>query len=274
MSDEVIGSWTVDPDTRRALRLSRIRNAYQQGDLVEAMLEAEELLFEEPELPEALFLLGESLLEMGDAEGALMVFEQHAHTSPDDARGLARLGIARFENCDLTGAIESCRAALKRDGSLAEAHFCLGLALERRPGKASEAVSCLLAARQLDPVAYPLPLELTDEDWQRAVKEAFTQLPAGTLRFWRDVPLRLEERPDLAELARHDPPISPSVSGLYQGEPPSDADPWTVRPRSMRLFRENLARSHSFVELVERVAEVLEHEATGWLGSPPDPDEP
>jgi hypothetical protein len=62
---------------------------------------------------------------------------------------------------------------------------------------------------------------------------------------------------------------------MFQGEPPSDdtedseIDPWSHPPEGLLLFTENLARVHSLDELVERLADVLEHEAMVWVGEDP-----
>jgi len=58
MDDEVPSAWSIDGDTRTALRIDQIRKALDMGDYNQAVIEVEELLDEEPEHLEGLFLLG------------------------------------------------------------------------------------------------------------------------------------------------------------------------------------------------------------------------
>jgi tetratricopeptide (TPR) repeat protein len=268
VDDELVsGVWELDPDTRSELRLNRIRTAVQQGDWPGAVIEAEELLDEEPDHAETLGLLANALLELGDAETAAEAFEDHLKQAPPDPIMLSGLAIARFESCDVVGALEAAREALRLDAGLAEAHYTLGLALDRT-GDAASATQSLAAARSLDPIAYPFPIELPDADLQAALDAALAALPAPLQRFWNGVPVQVESEPDLAELTARPPPLPPTVAGLYAGHPPDDDTALAARPTALRLFRKNLARCGSLDQVAEQLLQVLEHEALDWLGVP------
>lgn len=272
MDDEVIGGWHIDPATRVALRLDRVKKALDAGDFGSAVLEAEELLDEEPDHAEALFLLAEALLEVGDAQSAADTYVQHLAAAGADgdramrAGALAGLSVARFECIDLPGAVEAARDSLRIAPDLAETHYYLGLALERMPGGKSEALSSFVAANRLDPEAYPLPIRLDPKDWKRAIEEANRTLPGSLRKFWTGVPIELIELPDLDELRASDPPITPTVSGLYDGDPPEEGDPWTIKPRAIRLYVGNLARLADRAEIVDEIGRTLQGEALDWLG--------
>ncbi len=269
MDDEVVsGVWEIDPDTRAELRLRRIRSAVHQADWPAAVIEAEELLDEEPTQPEALRLLANALLELGDAETASEAFEDHLKVTPEPAPiTLSGLAIARFESCDIVGAMEAAREALRLDSGLAEAHYTLGLALERM-GEPAQAAQSLAVARSLDPLGYPLPIELPDSDLQAALDAAIAALPASLQQFWNGVAVHVEEEPDLAELTARPPALPPTVAGLYAGRPPDDDTALTARPTALRLFRSNLARCGSLDQVAAQLVQVLEHEALDWLGVP------
>lgn len=272
MDDEVVGGWSIDPDTRLALRLDRVRKALEQGDHATAVVEAEELLDEAPDHPDALFLLGEALLELGDAQGAVEAYEQFLQVAqPDDpahaAAALGGLAIARFEACVLSGAAEAAREAIRLAPDMAEAHYYLGLSLERVTGRQSEAVAEFVAANRLDPAAYPLPAQLDDAAWKAVVKQAMSRLHPRLITFWDDVPIRLDDLPSMDELRRADPPITPTASGLYEGEPPDVDEAWTQKPTALRLFRRNLARLGELELIVDEVASTLENEALDWVGA-------
>lgn len=266
MDDELpVGVWSLDPETRAALRLDRVRRLMSEHDYVEAIIEVEELLDEEPDNAEGLYLLGESLLEVGEAPIARDAYSRQIRLTGGDARSLLGLAITRYDTCDLPGAAEAARDAIRLDSSQAEAHWYLGLSLERLAGSATESVQAFAVARQLEPDAYPFPIVLDDPGWRSAIVAGMAKLHLTLQAFWSGVPVRLDEWPDLAELERSDPPIPPGVCGMYVGEPPEEGDPWEVRPSEVRLFRRNLERARDLDELVDQIAVALEAEALDWL---------
>jgi Flp pilus assembly protein TadD len=131
MEDEVANTWRIDGATRSAMRLARAQNALSDEDFETAILEAEELLDEDPTHGPALRLLGAALLESGDAEGSAQALTQYLSLGDPSAGVFVDLATARFESCDLLGAIEAAQRALELDASAAEAHFYLGMALDR-----------------------------------------------------------------------------------------------------------------------------------------------
>ncbi|MBW2256969.1 MAG: tetratricopeptide repeat protein [Deltaproteobacteria bacterium] len=267
MDDEVRVGWQIAPEIRAAMRLDRARTAMHRGEFGAAVMELEELLDEEPDNPEALFLLGEALIELGDFEGALQAYEHHLEMGADpNPRTLTGLAIARFNTCDLSGAAAAAREAVRLAPEAAEAHYYLGLALERLPNRGGSAVGSFAAANQLDPTAFPFPLQVGVQEWQGLIQDAMVLLPRSLQDFWADIPILLENLPNLDELRSADPPITPTVTGLYQGVPPLDADPWLVRPQALRLYTGNLVRSPTTEDLVEAIARTLEHEARDWIG--------
>lgn len=272
MDDEVFIGWSIDPEIRTLMRLDRVRTAHGNQSPQDAVLEAEELLDEEPDNADGLFLLGESSLELGDFEGALLAYERHLELTEPRAESLLGLAIAQFNTCDLDGCIETSRQVIDRAPDLAEAHYYLGLALEHLEGTQSEALSELAAANQLDPVAFPFPLQIELGAWQDLIQRALVLLPQSLRTFWTDLPILLIDRPDLDELVEGDAPITPTVTGLYQGTPPEEGDPWVQRPEALRLYTGNLARSPSEEHLIDALARTFEHEARDWLGlGPEDP---
>jgi tetratricopeptide (TPR) repeat protein len=275
--DEVMGGWTIDPAARAVLRVERIHKALDEGDFGLAVVEAEELLDEEPEHPEGTFLLAEALLELGDMASAADTYELHLRTAGKDAKNprsaasWTGLAVARFEGCDVPGAVEAGRQAVALASDLADAHHILGLALERVPGKKNESIGELLAAHRLDPEACPLPLQLERKQWEQVVKQAMTRLPAKLQEFWRSVPLAYEELPPLDLLRTHEPAMSPLVIGLYEGDPPEDptATPES-RPSRLRLFTNNMARVGRRDAAIDEVSAMLESEALDWLALLPE----
>jgi tetratricopeptide (TPR) repeat protein len=271
MDDGVVGgAWSIDPETRTALRLGKIRSAVKECAWNEAILEAEELLDEHPDHPEALFLLGEALLEIGDWELAFEVYDHRVSLDGGDAESLVGLAIACFHLCDLPGATTAAREAVRRDPGNAEAHHTLGLALERSPGRQSEALTELTAAAHLDPARFPLPLRLRPTDWEGLITKAVSSLPPRIQAFYEQIPFRVEELPALDDLKGAWPPLSPTVGALYVGNPPEVEDPFEIRPEAVRLFERNLARAGSMEAITVELANALHDEALDWLGEDPE----
>ena len=262
------GSWSIDPDTRRAMRLNRVRQAFASGDWTECMLEAEELLDEVPDSIEALALLGQAALQTGDAQiGALALEQAIGLADAPDVDLLVGLAVARFEMCQLVACAEVAREAVRIAPDRAEAHWYLGLSLERLEGHQAEAMAELAAARQLEPDTYPWPLAIAAEEWEGLIHAALADLHPNVRAFWNGLPVMVLEEPDLDELRAMDPPVSPAVSGLYLGSVPEDGDVADARPEGMRLFQRNLAICRDRDEVVDQIALALEAEALGWAGA-------
>lgn len=270
MDDEVVtGLWQIDPDTRLGLRLEAVRRATERQDWSSVVLEAEELLDDAPRHGEALGMLAGALLELGDARNAVDAYEDHLALVEATAEALSGLAIARFELCDLPGAASAAREAIRLDGSLAEAHYTLGLTHERL-GRIQDAVRSFQVARTLEPTAYPLPMDLGPTEIEQALRLAIRTLPPTLVEFWRDVPILLEEEPALDELRSASNPVPPTVAGLYAGDPPEGDLVLDVRPDALRLFKKNLARCGTLDEVAHQLSLVLEQEALDWLGVPLD----
>ncbi|HHO50553.1 MAG TPA: tetratricopeptide repeat protein [Deltaproteobacteria bacterium] len=267
MDDELPGGvWRIAPDIREGLRLERIRGALEEGAWEVAVLEAEELLDEEPRHPEALFLLGEALLELADFELARLCYEQRVRLDGGDLPSLLGLAIAAFQGCDLLIATETAREVVRRQPDNAEAHYYLGLALERLPGRTGEALTELTAAARLEPDRFPLPMQLADGDWQQLVGAAVVRLHPRLQVFFAQIQFHLEDLPTVDELQDHDPPLPPTIGAMYVGRPPDASDPWQQRPQAIRLFARNLGRAPTTEELVAQLSHALQEEALDWLG--------
>lgn len=260
------GAWQIDPETRAAMRLDRLRTAFGRRDWGDAILEAEELLDEQPDQAEALFLLGEALLELGDWELARAAYDHRVALDGGDAASLVGLAVAALHLCDLPEAAEAAREAVRRDPANAEAHHTLGLALERMPGRQGEALAEQISASHLDPERYPLPITLKHPQWEEAIGAALQRLHPRLRDFYARVPFRIEDLPDLTELRAADPPLSPTVVALYTGSPPEEGDPFALRPEAIRLFSRNLSRAGSVDAVVDELEVALRDEALDWVG--------
>lgn len=255
-------------------RIDAVRSAAANEDWPGVVVEAEELLDLEPDHAEALLFLANASLELGDARNASAAFAHHLEHAGPSEDALSGLAVARFECCDVHGAIEAARAAVRAYPDLAEAHYTLALALERTRSGATAAASHFAAAQSLDPEAYPWPLPLDDSTLEEALIEALGSIPRSLARFWSGVPMRLEEEPTLTELIRGASPIPPTVAGMYEGRPPDLAagpeQAFAQRPSALRLFRKNLSRCGELDRVIDQLEDLLVQEALDWLGIPLD----
>ncbi len=258
---------TLDPGAIAALRLDRTREAYRNHDLITALLEAEELLEDDPDNVEALEVLGDTELELGHGREAELVFTHLLDLQPDEPVYLTGLAIARFLHTDFQGSVDAGLEALSTTPHLVEAHAYVGLSLERM-GLFSESAEHLERAAALDPSGWAPPPDVSEVPWQALLEAALEAVPQEIQAFYDKVPIVWQQLPDPTVLRAVDPPISPLVLALYEGTPP---DPELgALPRSMRIFQGNARRfARDLKRLTEDLSHALAAEAADWLGLPP-----
>jgi len=256
----------LDPGAVAALRLDRTREAYHNHDLVTALLEAEELLEDDPDNVEALEVLGDTELELGHGREADLVFSHLLDLQPGEPVYLTGQAIARFLHADFEGAVESGLAALEALPDLTEAHAYLGLSFERM-GRLVEAEEHLQRAAELDPDGWSPPPAVEDIPWKGLLEAAMAMVPPELQTFYDRVPIVWQHLPDPRVLRAVDPPISPLVLALYEGTPTGAGVDNGLRPRTMRIFQGNARRfARDMKRLTEDLAHALGAEAADWLG--------
>ena len=259
-------TWTVDSATLLSLRLEEAEKAFDAGDLDRALIEAEELLDEDPSHPKALALVGRSALRMGDIVMALEALSRFAELHTPDARVLHALAVARFQAVDYPGSLLAAEQASALDSSLTAAWHYQGLALQRL-GNSEKADKCFQKAAELDPVQFPLHPGWADLDWASMLDLSISRLPQPIQVFIDGVEIRFADYPAIEDLLENYPPLSPFTDALYRGRPPKNEDPWSHRPQWITLFQGNLSRPTKDQDtIVQRIAEALMHEAMHWLG--------
>lgn len=263
-------TWGTDPATVRALRLSRTQKAYEGRDLITALIEAEEILEEDPDDLNALEVLGNIELDFVHGREAVIIYEQLLELCPDKPAYLSGMTVARFLNVEFETAVEMGKRALGLDPGLAEAAAYTGLALEHLK-MPKEGLRYLQMAARLAPTRFPLPVRESKIPWRRLVAEALAGIPEELKFFFTKVPLVWHHLPDASVLRALDPPITPLVLALYEGIPPEEGDPTEILPRSMRIFRGNACRfGHDPAQLIDDLTDGLIAEAADWTGIYPE----
>ena len=260
--------WTIDPDTLVQLRLARAQSLLDGGQLHAALVEAEELLAQIPGHTNALKIVGEVALTMGDATMAAEAYSELLESRPAEADFLAGLAMAHFGLAQLTVSENLARQALGLHPDHAQAWFCLGLNLERgeHPQSAKEAFN---NAYSRNPERYPLRPDLEQDLLDQALQLAEARFDTLAKRFYSQVRIQWVDFPKASDLQVTTPPLSPFVDALYDGIPPMGARPWSILPNEVRRYRRNLSWGTQDVDaLAHRIQAALMREAHHWLGLP------
>lgn len=218
---------------------------------------------------ELALLAGTARNQLGDARGALNALDRAVTLLGDDPDVLLERGIALFELSRVDEARKQLSEVLERSPDDPWAHHYLGLLLERA-GDPRGAERHLARARRLAPDDFPPPVELTAEEFDRAVEDALAKLPEKVTRYLSNVAIAVDEVPADDDLLGSDPPLSPTILGVFRGAPWRDkgvSDPWAHLPSSIVLYQKNLERcARDREDLIEQIGITLIHEVGHFLG--------
>lgn len=216
-----------------------------------------------------LWLEGQALTELADPAAALARLDEALALAPDHLDAMLERSFALFELCRFDEARRQLEDALARAPDEPWAHHQLGLLAERR-GDRAEADRRFRRARRLDPAAFPPPVTVTRAEFERLAEQALEDVPEAVRRYLANVPITVEDLPAELDLLASDPPLSPTILGLFRGAPygqKGGADPWAHLPSSIVLYQRNLERAVADAEeLEEQIAVTLIHEVGHFLG--------
>jgi len=250
-----------------------IYEALDRSDPAAALEAARLALEQEPDDPVLHFLAGVSLLELDRPAAAVDALGRAVELDPDEAEFRANRALALFAGRRFDDALRAAQEALARDDSLPDAHYALGLALERA-ARFAAADSAFSRAAELDPDAFPLPLRLSRAAFGQRLSAAADRLPEAFRRRLDEVVVTVEELPS-DELLEEDPaPLDPELFGLFVGLPlteRSSFSPGGELPPRILLFQRNLERAFPEPErLTDEIARTLYHELGHYLGMDED----
>jgi len=182
--------------------------------------------------------------DLGRSHLALPHLDRAVAVLRDDADAAYERGVALYELSRFAEAEKAFERTLALAPGDAWALHQLGLVVERR-GDAKRAESLFARARAASPQDFPPEVAVDAEAFGREVRAA------------------VEELPDAEDLLAVEPPLSPSILGLFRG--PSDAEPCTAedgpRCRAIVFYRKNLVRfAKDRKELERQVRVTLLHE--------------
>jgi predicted Zn-dependent protease with MMP-like domain len=224
---------------------------------------------DEERLADYLWLEASALTEAGEPGEALGRLDEALARSPDHLDAMLERAWALFELCRFADAARQLDEVEAREPDDAWGHHLRGLLAERR-GEEKEASRRFAQARRLDPRGFPRPVSVTAAEFERLVEAALEALPEPVHRYLSNVPVMVEPIPSLDDLTGSEPPLSPTILGIFRGAPygqKASADPWSHLPSSIVLYQRNLERfAADREELVEQIGVTLLHEVGHFLG--------
>jgi tetratricopeptide (TPR) repeat protein len=200
--------------------------------------------------------------DLGRSHLALPHLDRASQVLADDADAVYERGVALYELCRFDEAQRVFERAVALAPDDPWVLHQLGLLAERR-GEPDRAERFLARARRLAPEEFQAEVALDPEGFRDEVQHAVSALPDEERRALQSVPVEIQDLPDATDLVAVDPPLSPSILGLFRG--PSENEPCTAsdgpRCRAIVFYRKNLLRfARDRRELSHEIQVTLLHE--------------
>jgi tetratricopeptide (TPR) repeat protein len=200
--------------------------------------------------------------DLGRSHLALPHLDRAVQALPDDADAVYERGIALFELCRFDEAQRVFERAIALAPEDPWVLHQLGLLAERR-GDVERAEKLLARARKLAPEEFQAEVTVDPDGFREEVLRAVSSLPDEERRSLQSVPVEIQDLPDATDLLAVEPPLSPSILGLFRG--PSENETCTpsdgARCRAIVFYRKNLMRfAHDRKELAMQIRVTLLHE--------------
>lgn len=248
-------------------QIERVWSALDEGDLESARRALVPLERRRRDHPDVRVVAAAVALDEGSPTAALERLEG-AERSADPAFFFYLRARARYDECDFEEARGDAQRSLAIQPDAPEVHELLSRIADHldEPEAAAEHAA---EANDIDPDAFPLPLEVADDDFDRVVQHSLAELPAEVRKHLEEWPVIVDPLPTREMLILEQPPLSPDLLGLFVGRhlmERSYADvPGT--PGTIHLFRRNLLRACADRdELEQEIRTTVLHEVGHLLG--------
>lgn len=218
---------------------------------------------------EFLLLIGTAHNQLGESEHALEALDEALEIIPDATDAALERAISLFELCRFDEAQRAFKQLLRGAPDDPWAHHYLGLLAERR-GDLKEAKRSFGRAQELAPEEFPPAVHLDDTEFDRAVEDAISRLPAHVREYLDNATIAVEPIPSQEDLTASAPPLSPTILGVFRGTPVGErsvTNAWDHAPASIVLYQRNLERfARSRDELIEQIGITVMHEVGHLIG--------
>ncbi|HEX9592617.1 MAG TPA: metallopeptidase family protein [bacterium] len=256
-----------DPSSPRDWALEALTAAWDGGDYPRVAELAEHWLASDPQDRDFHLWAADGL----GMERRFKVAARHLQVlldaDPEDTEAMARLGHLHFRSGRMSDAESLFERALTIRDDWADTHYGIGLVAERRRDFVA-AERAFTTAHRLDPNGFPLPVRLTDGEFDRCVQEAIDVLPPEFQEQLESVSILVQDLPDDDSMRAVDPP-DPELLGLFTGPNHMDqlAGGPPALPPTIILYRRNLERLASDPHhLMDEIVTTLYHELGHYLG--------
>lgn len=251
--------------------VDRVWELLDEGKTEEARAALASLMARRPAHPDLQVVDAAVCLEEGEPAAALAALGG-AERSADPALFFHLRAAGHFELAQLAEARDDAERALAVNPDVPETHSLLSRALELL-GDAQRADEHARLANQIDPERFPLPLDVSDAEFDALVAASLRELPPEVRKHLEELPVLVEDHPRPEVLRAETPPISPDVLGLFVGRHLLDRSHTDLpgTPGAIYLFRRNLLRvCRDRAELAEQVRITVRHEVAHLLGADED----
>jgi predicted Zn-dependent protease with MMP-like domain len=248
-------------------RVDGVWGLLEESEVERARIETDDLLQARPRHPDLLVLDAAVAIEEGRPDVALNAL-RGAERSADPALLFHLRALARFHRIEFEAARVDALKAIAIRPRLAESHALLSRLHEFLGDQAGSTRHAETAA-EIDPDAFPLPLAMSDEEFDRLVEVGLAELPAEVRSHLSEIPVWVEPLPPRDLLTAQDPPLAPDLLGLFAGRDLLGRrhDEIPAGPGAIYLFRRNLLRACADrEELAREVRITVQHEVGHYLG--------
>ena len=213
-------------------------------------------------------LEGQALNDLGRSREALMRLDAALAAEPDDVHARYERAVALFDLCRFAEAKRAFVGVIAKSPHDAWAHHHLGLTLERL-GDVAGAERELARARVEAPDEFHAPVDVSATEFRQLVDDEAKKLSPQLRSDLARVSLETADVPDLADLTAEEPPLAPTILGLFRGAPIGEAP--ESEPRAIVIYRKNLERAvASREELIQQIRTTLLHELGHLRGEDDD----
>ena len=215
---------------------------------------------------DAYFIKAKAALTLGDLRVALAMSEKAIGLAADRPEFVALRGGILFEQGNYRKALVDLDRAVRLAPEDPDTHYRRGITLEKL-GRDEEAREAFGQAAGLDAEHYPLPMEISPEDFERVAEEALDSLEPAVREFLRNVPVLVEDFPSRRVVSEDN--VSPQILGLFVGVPHEEktAIAQATVPDQILLFRKNLEKvATTREELLDEIRKTVLHEVGHYLG--------
>jgi predicted Zn-dependent protease with MMP-like domain len=230
---------------------------------LDTILAAFELIDDEADLIEAIYVKAQALIARGEPAAAREALSELASSVIDDGELALDLAELALSAEDPAGARRWIEIAQGHEELRADALHALGRLHELTEDRAAM-IATWQEVRRLDLAAEPGPLEISEDDVEQIAQQTLAELPPKIREKLERVPILIDELPSEALVADG---VDPRLLGLFQGTPMPEGGALAPTVTTILLFRTNLARACVDADqLAEEIRITVLHETAHYFG--------